>query len=135
MKYLILLALLSFNAQASVYKCEINGVVTYSQTPCADDAELINVNVSSVSGSSSFNDVEAKCLAYLKRTKSWKDQESVRIENSFKTWEPDSSGVRHVLNVAINAKNSYGAYAGTEMHKCFLNHSGDDLSKIQRYIW
>ncbi|MBV2129947.1 DUF4124 domain-containing protein [Arsukibacterium indicum] len=30
---------LSFSAMATVYKCEQNGVVTYSQIPCSDDAE------------------------------------------------------------------------------------------------
>lgn len=32
--------LLPLSAMATVYKCEVNGVVTYSQIPCSHDAEL-----------------------------------------------------------------------------------------------
>jgi hypothetical protein len=40
MKYLILIAAIALPVSAQVYKCEDNGVVTYSQTPCAQDAEV-----------------------------------------------------------------------------------------------
>lgn len=40
MKYLFLLLLLSFGAHANVYKCEVDGVITYSQVPCGEDAEV-----------------------------------------------------------------------------------------------
>ena len=40
MKYLILAAVMALPISAQVYKCEENGVVTYSQTPCAEDAEV-----------------------------------------------------------------------------------------------
>jgi hypothetical protein len=33
-------ALLPFTVYAQVYKCEVNGVVQFTQQPCADDAEL-----------------------------------------------------------------------------------------------
>lgn len=45
MKYLFLLLLLSFGASANVYKCEVDGVVTYSQVPCADDAEVTDYTI------------------------------------------------------------------------------------------
>lgn len=35
-----LLWFLSFSAAATVYKCEVNGVISYSQIPCSDEAEL-----------------------------------------------------------------------------------------------
>ncbi|WP_213997332.1 DUF4124 domain-containing protein [Arsukibacterium sp.] len=34
-----LLSLLPFSTIAAVYKCQLNGVTTYSQIPCSDDAE------------------------------------------------------------------------------------------------
>ncbi|CAM3896782.1 DUF4124 domain-containing protein [Rheinheimera salexigens] len=44
MKYRLLLLTLIFiassNVHANVYKCEVDGVVTFSQSPCADDAEI-----------------------------------------------------------------------------------------------
>lgn len=40
---LILLLLMPALAQASVYRCVIDGVTTFSQTPCAEDAEKIEV--------------------------------------------------------------------------------------------
>ena len=39
MKYLSLLLLLSAPAMAQVYKCESEGKTTYSQVPCAEDAQ------------------------------------------------------------------------------------------------
>jgi hypothetical protein len=35
-----LLWILPLSAAATVYKCEVKGVMTYSQIPCSDDAEL-----------------------------------------------------------------------------------------------
>ena len=38
MKYLTLLFFVSAAASANVYKCEVNGTVSYSQLPCGDNA-------------------------------------------------------------------------------------------------
>ncbi|MDP5137048.1 DUF4124 domain-containing protein [Rheinheimera baltica] len=38
-----LLVLGAFSAQAAVYKCENNGVVEFSQFPCADEAEQVDM--------------------------------------------------------------------------------------------
>jgi Lon protease-like protein len=43
MKYSYLLVLGVFSAQASVYKCEQNGVVEFSQFPCAAEAEQVDM--------------------------------------------------------------------------------------------
>ncbi|WP_462156906.1 DUF4124 domain-containing protein [Pseudoalteromonas sp. GB56] len=40
---LFLLTLLALPAHSAVYKCTINGVVTFSQLPCGDDAQIINI--------------------------------------------------------------------------------------------
>lgn len=43
MKYSILLLAGAFSAHAAVYKCEQNGVVEFSQFPCAKDAEQVDM--------------------------------------------------------------------------------------------
>lgn len=40
MKCSTLLLLVPFALSANVYKCEIDGVVTFSQVPCSEDAEV-----------------------------------------------------------------------------------------------
>ncbi|MDX1391015.1 MAG: DUF4124 domain-containing protein [Rheinheimera sp.] len=42
-KYCYLLILGAFSAQASVYKCERNGTVEFSQFPCAAEAEQVDM--------------------------------------------------------------------------------------------
>ena len=42
-KYCYLLILGAFSAQASVYKCERNGAVEFSQFPCAAEAEQVDM--------------------------------------------------------------------------------------------
>lgn len=44
-----LLWILPLSAAATVYKCEVNGVMTYSQIPCSDDAELTEYAVDEAS--------------------------------------------------------------------------------------
>ena len=39
------LSLFSSYGQAAIYKCEVDGVHTYSQFPCSDTAEKIEVEV------------------------------------------------------------------------------------------
>ncbi|MBZ9613357.1 DUF4124 domain-containing protein [Rheinheimera maricola] len=43
MKYALLLCLVAFSSQATVYKCEQNGVVEFSQFPCANNAETMDM--------------------------------------------------------------------------------------------
>lgn len=134
MKRILLLALVACSANAAIYKCEVDGVTTYSQTPCADDAETVTVNVTGRSAAVSKEDVVQQCFNYIKRTKSWKDPESLRLDGYYTKWESDKSGARNVMMITVYAKNSFGAYDGANYERCFLNHSGDGLSKIQHYI-
>lgn len=134
MQKMILLALFAANANAAIYKCEVDGVATYSQTPCAQDAETVQVNVTGRSATSPDVDVVEQCFNYLKRSMNWKDPESLRLQNHFKKWETDKSGARHILVLELNAKNGYGAYGGATYEQCFINHSGDALSTVQHYI-
>lgn len=43
MKYWSLLLLGAFSLQAQVYKCETNGVVEFSQFPCATESEVVDM--------------------------------------------------------------------------------------------
>lgn len=126
-----------FNLPAAVYKCEIKGVTTYSQTPCAIDAKEIAVrtNGNSSSDGLSEHDLQQACLNVIKRKNTWKDITSVRIEGATKSWSNDDSGPRHILTLHINAKNGYGGYGGAEPFICFLNSSGTGLSQIQQFVF
>jgi hypothetical protein len=74
------------------------------------------------------------CLHLITRTSGFKDPESVRLEGHYDKWESDKSGARHVMVLMINAKNSYGGYGGAEPFNCFINHAGDGLNNVQRYV-
>lgn len=133
-----LVALYSANATAEIYKCTIDGVESYSQDPCADDAQLITVTPPSKISSDTENVNESalveQCAAVIKRSGEFKDPDSVKVEDHYYTWAKDDSGARRVMMLRINAKNSYGGYTGGEYFPCFLNYNGTKLSDIQRYI-
>lgn len=40
MKYLLIAIAMAMPVSAQVYKCEVNGQTTFSQVPCAEDAEV-----------------------------------------------------------------------------------------------
>ncbi len=62
MKQTMLLALccLPLLTHAAVYRCDINGVATYSQTPCADNAQKIEVKAASGIKSQGSGDYQAE---------------------------------------------------------------------------
>lgn len=117
----------------SVYQCTVDGVSTFSQTPCDDQYNKIDIYVSS-GGSASQSDSTLECIEHLKTKYKFQDPESIRVEGSKKTWVTDNSGGRQVLVLELNAKNSYGAYGGSKSYSCFLNHNGTKLSKVQYLI-
>lgn len=132
---LLLSALFVTNATAQVYKCEQDGTTVFSQVPCSDEAEEIEVKTTAATTPERTKDEVAQlCLEYLRHSVNWKDPESLRLYGFYTTWESDKSGARHIMRLRIAAKNSYGAYDGAEYKTCFLNHSGTELSTIQRYI-
>jgi len=122
---------------AQVYKCVNNGVTTYSQTQCGEDAVVVQVKTSGPATNDGYSDDELvkACVEMQKRLVAWKDVESVRAEGFSKSWVSDDSGPRHILTVNINAKNSYGGYESPKPHVCFLNHSGTGFSKVQKFIY
>ncbi len=46
---LLLLALCALNLSAAIYKCEINGVLTFSDQPCGNEAEEVDIKVATAS--------------------------------------------------------------------------------------
>ncbi|WP_299494931.1 hypothetical protein [uncultured Shewanella sp.] len=132
--YIILIYSLfsAYFSHATIYQCSENGVTSFSQSPCGKDAKLIGDSGSDDSEKSEVDtDVVQTCFSFLKKNKKWKDAESVRLEGHDFGWIEDESGLRRVLYLQINARNGYGGYDGTEEEKCYVNHSGTELSKIQ----
>lgn len=48
---LSLLVLATFNVSAEIYKCEVNGKLSFSDAPCGDSAEVIQVEAPQKTGS------------------------------------------------------------------------------------
>lgn len=131
----ILVIFLSFSAHSSsVYKCTVNGVTTFSQTPCDDQFETIDVDSSSGKSQSKAVEeaVQKECLAYHKPK--FELPHTLELISANKVWVNDSSGARQVLILELNALDKYGAYIGVKPYKCFLNHDGSTLSKVQYLI-
>lgn len=132
---LLILTLVSFNLHAAVYKCTIDGVETYSQMPCADNAQTITVREQTPKNNGGDQQVVlAACMDYFQSQMNFKDPESLRLEKYRFDWLSDRAGPRRVIAMWINAKNSYGGYEGADVHFCFINHSGTTLSETQQLI-
>ncbi|MGL5027845.1 MAG: hypothetical protein ACRC6P_18000 [Shewanella oncorhynchi] len=131
----LVLGINSFAVKAEIFKCTIDGVDTYSQMPCADDAKVVEVKPSQ-NEPKPFDtyDLVQECVELLKTEYQWKDRQSLRVESHRTDIIEDGSGLRKVLILSINARNSYGAYAGTDDYRCFLNHTGKKLSPFQQSI-
>lgn len=134
-----IVVLQSTHVNAEIYKCTNDGIDTYSQTPCAEDAQPITITPPAKlhSGENTVNEDElvSQCVEVLKHYAGFKDPDSVKVEGHFFDWLQDDSGARRVLQIKINAKNSYGAYAGSEFYPCFLNYTGTRLSANQQFIF
>lgn len=131
----ILFVLLSLPVEASsVFKCTVNGVTTFSQTPCDDQFETIEVDSSSGSSQSKAEEeaVQKECLAYHKPK--FELPHTLELISARKVWINDTSGARQVLTLELNALDKYGAYIGVKPYRCFLNHDGSALSKVQYLI-
>jgi hypothetical protein len=133
-----LVALLSTSATAEIYKCTLDGVETYSQDPCADDAQAITVTppakIHSGESAQTLESLAQQCIATFRFLGDFKDPDSIQVQGYFLDWLEDDSGARRVLQMNINAKNGYGGYGGAKSYPCFLNHSGTKLSGHQYLI-
>lgn len=119
-------AMLASPAMAQVYKCTdpATGEKVYSQTQCSMSAEKIDVGtrprrIERAMPESYRPATQAEidsCIGALKRQYSYKDPESLRVED-----EPVigiySTGLEEAM-LMVNAKNSWGAYAGADLVRC-----------------
>lgn len=136
-KLLTLLLLTPLSAFAdSVYQCTVDGVSTFSQTPCDDEYKKIDVFHSSGAGTTQaeVSETQEKCLHYLSTKFSFEKPEAIKIENAKNIWLNDKSGARHVLVLDVNTKDEEGQYKGSKSYQCFLNYEGTQLSKTQALI-
>lgn len=138
MRYLSLffLSLFSTSTFSAVYHCVIDGVPTYSQTPCANDAKEITVSNSTSQTPQTVNqDVIKQCTELAKKAGNYRDPNSFIVLHHEKIWLSDKSGARQVLAMKVNAKNGYGGYGEAKPFNCFLNHNGTGLSQVQKLIF
>ena len=136
MKYpaFVLITLFSLSSHAAIYKCVIDDVPTFSQTPCAPDAKELHLKVSKAPSPSVSHSILQQCTALAKNSYAWRDPNSFIVVSHEKQWRDDASGARLVLAMQVNAKNGYGGYGDSKPFNCFLNHGGTGLSTVQHWI-
>ena len=61
----------------------------------------------------------AQCVELAKNEYVWKDKESVRSDEA--RWEGPSDNGSRIMSLAINAKNTYGAYGGAKYAFCLFS--------------
>jgi len=115
----------------SVFKCDVDGVITFSQVECGEEAEKVRVDVTKAPKLDK-DAVFKQCVSYL--IAQLKDPDSARVGGSKTRWDNDKSGARRILSISINAKNSYGGYGGSRFMDCYVDHSGQHMSKIQYLV-
>ena len=72
-------------------------------------------------------DDAAPCIDVIKKTHDFKDVESVRFEQVMtgeKGYFEFDNGAR-TITFYLNAKNSYGAYAGPQKYECGISADGE----------
>lgn len=126
---------LSFSSFAAVYKCTEGGVTKFSQTPCGEDYQEVQVSASkdATLGSGAEGDLVNQCLAKVRGKRLWKHPDTLKVVHHWRAWREDSSGRRHMLYLSVKAKNDFGMEK-TRIEHCFLNHAGTHLSSIQRFV-
>lgn len=111
-------------AQASVYRCVIDGVTTFSQTPCAEDAEKTDYN-RKTRQRSRYTPFSATAvlvetdpaqveLAKEKIRQLLKDPESAIFSDITMTRTQEVGGSVGVCG-KVNARNSFGGYVGNRL--------------------
>lgn len=115
----------SVNSQ-TMYRCGS----TFSQTPCGEDAKSHKV-FSSGAAESGFQQrvakIKAECEQWIRRIPQWKDSDSVKLEDGITRGKHELRKVDGAPQIvvpyyaSVNAKNSYGAYAGSRPYVCYAN--------------
>jgi hypothetical protein len=138
-----------------LYKCTAaNGEVTYAETQCAPDAAPLNVGgyrgsgVAAGGGASpntagvmaadpraESTALAQRCLVLLKAGTSYKDPDSVRIEDvtpaGLDTMEYAGKRIlAYKIFITVNAKNSFGGYEGAKIHVCYLSQNDKTVLRV-----
>lgn len=142
MKLILLFVLFTTPALGQmVHKCPgPDGKLVYQQAPCTPTGggEVLNIATPKMSqarrlelklNGNPVNVQEATpkeietCLTFLKIVSKYKDPSSVKTEGD--TLISKYSNGYSALFLNVNAKNSYGAYAGSKLHTCIFDEKGE----------
>jgi hypothetical protein len=133
----IAIILIIFSSQitfADIHNC--NGTLT--DIPCAKDSSKKSSTSNKynqpqkkrnfVSDGRTSETLSDNCIRSVKLRTQFKDPDSVKIEGGATSEEVEyyvngKKNIKYVTYMMINAKNSYGAYAGAKPYIC--THSGD----------
>lgn len=118
-------------AAQSIYKCGN----TYSQNPCSDEQTPARIHRDTATTPAGLSGKEL-CRSVVPHSVSLKDAYSARIDYvSNSSAEAitvyGESIVARRYDVAMNAKNSYGAYTGAKIYRCYLSIDGARLIAVK----
>lgn len=116
-------------AQA-MYKCTVNGSVTFSDKPCANDAEKIDIRTAKSEPGTGLPGA-VLCRQNIPKFLTFKDPDSVKLKDFVKFGSDTRKvhGVTVAVNLwsaSVNAKNSYGGYTGEKAIFC-VTDIGDQM--------
>jgi hypothetical protein len=108
---------------------------TYSQTPCAPDAQPVRVSPGAAPDQPAGLQGAELCAAEAPRLLGLPDPYSARIESLTKG---ESEVIRyagqpiaaHKYHLTINARNAAGAYAGERPYLCYLSEDERRILKV-----
>ncbi len=139
----------------SVFMCKVDGVTTFSQTPCDEKYEKIDVDVSSATPESRYANeaTQQECLDLILRNNPEVNPNTARVMGSETKWINDKSGARQLMTLKIYDVSSIESAKRREAneidnakgiieketnrpksYQCFLNHDGTKPSRIQRLV-
>jgi hypothetical protein len=149
--FLLALALVGPAQAADINRCTIDGRTIYQTTPCPASARAAVTGIKAAAESSGSNapwvpapqgvDLEpGKALCLRVAPSQFKDPDSVRILHAFSDEKQmrvfeDDKGRRvraWAYMMSINAKNSYGGYAGAKDYWCFVSEDQQRLVQLKR---
>ena len=116
----------------NLYKCGN----TYSQTPCAPSAEPIKVHEDHVGTVSNPGQGQELCRSALPRMAHLNDPYSAVVESVGEARHDTLKiGTEVVMvkriDVIMNSKNSYGAYTGSKLYRCYVSVDEQRLLEIR----
>jgi len=123
---LLALLILSSPSHGGAYKCkDALGKIIFSDTACSG-TEAEPVRIEKTVQPPTQEEALQKCYQlHSSHPVGYKDRESLRMEGGHVEWVAVRGiGAVRMLTVLINAKNSYGAYAGPKPNNCLWMADG-----------